>query len=350
MCTIRVVQGAVSSLPETGPSVVVANHPFGGIEGVALADLLLERRSDVKVLTNELLCRIPEFKDVFIGVDVLTANAREKNKIAIAEAKQWVSDGHQLLIFPAGEVSSYNRELGGISDPHWHTTAATIALNADAQVTPIFIDGTNSRLFHWFGRIHPRLRTLRLVKELMNKQGSTLQFRIARTLDHKELTSFSSKTALTQYLRLCTYLMSPNQGETKESQPVKPLRAEESIADEVSTIAMEAEIDRLPKEALVLEKGEMAVFCVEANDIPFILKEIGRLREITFREVGEGSGRSLDYRSLRSVLPPFIFVESGKNRSGGRLPHWPGRTDPQRTRSSRSVFTKFVQLSRWIRS
>ncbi|WP_067517419.1 lysophospholipid acyltransferase family protein [Endozoicomonas ascidiicola] len=290
----EVVKGQIDSVPDQGPSIVVANHPFGGIEGVALADLLLEQRDDVKVLTNELLCRIPEFKDVFIGVDVLSTNAREKNKAAIEEAIQWVADGHQLLIFPAGEVSSYNSDLGSVCDPQWRNTTATLALATKAQVSPVFIDGSNSKLFHWFGRIHPRLRTLRLVKELINKQGSTLSFRIGRTIENKELTTFSTNGALTQYLRLCTYLLSPYQNDAERPQMNKPLRTEEPIADSVSTIAMQTEIDQLSKQSLVLEKGEMAVYCVESREIPFILKEIGRLREITFREVGEGSGRSLD--------------------------------------------------------
>lgn len=74
----EVARGSISSIPDSGPSIIVANHPFGGIEGVALAGLLLQRRNDVKVLTNELLCRIPEFKDVLIGVDVLSKQAKAK--------------------------------------------------------------------------------------------------------------------------------------------------------------------------------------------------------------------------------------------------------------------------------
>ncbi len=290
----KVTKGSIASIPAFGSSIVVANHPFGGIEGVALADLLLQRRSDVKVLTNELLCRIPEFEDVFIGVDVLSKQAKEKNKQAISEAQAWVDDGHQLLIFPAGEVSSYNKSLGAICDPEWRNTASLIALNTRASVTPIFVEGNNSKLFHWLGRIHPRLRTVRLIRELINKQGATLAFRIGKTLETKELHSFSSKKALTHFLRLCTYLLSPQQNHSEPLKEIKPQREEEAIADSVSSLAMKTEIENLSEHTMLLEKGEMAVYCAPASDVPYVLREIGRLREITFRQVGEGSGRSLD--------------------------------------------------------
>ena len=113
----QVVSGSLDSIPQSGPSVIVANHPFGGIEGVALADLLLSVRPDVKVLTNELLCRIPDLKDLFIGVDVLSKDARQRNQKAVEEARKWVDDGHLLLIFPAGEVSSFDFSLLQVTDP-----------------------------------------------------------------------------------------------------------------------------------------------------------------------------------------------------------------------------------------
>lgn len=294
----KVVKGSTSAIPDSGSSIIVANHPFGGIEGVALADLLLQKRNDVKVLTNELLCRIPEFKDVFIGVDVLSPRAKEKNRIAIAEAQAWVDEGHQLLIFPAGEVSNYNKALGTICDPDWRNTASSIALNTEARVTPVFVEGSNSRLFHWLGRVHPRLRTLRLVRELINKQGSTLSFRVGKTLETKELHSFSTKKALTHYLRLSTYLLSskdvPNVSHTEKLEEIKSHRTEEPVADAVSSLTMRTEIESLSDDTLLLEKGEMAVHCATSREIPNVLREIGRLREVTFRQVGEGSGRALD--------------------------------------------------------
>ena len=140
---------------KTGSSVVVANHPFGGIEGVRWLMLLTSVRPDVKVLTNEILCRIPELQDIFIGVDILSKSAKERIKAAIDEARQWVADGHQLLIFPSGEVSSFDFQLKQIIDPKWRNTASSIALQANASVTPVFIEVPLAGCFSAWGFFIP---------------------------------------------------------------------------------------------------------------------------------------------------------------------------------------------------
>ncbi|MGI9279667.1 MAG: lysophospholipid acyltransferase family protein [Endozoicomonas sp.] len=291
----QVASGHLNSIPETGPSVIVANHPFGGIEGVALADLLLQVRPDVKVLTNELLCRIHELKELFIGVDIINANARQKNVNAIEEARKWVEEGHQLLIFPAGEVSSLDLSLRQVTDPKWRNTAARIVRQTQAKVTPVFIEGRNGWLFQAMGLIHPRLRTVRLIRELLNKRGSTLSFRIGRTLDVSDYQSMSSDAALTNYLRLNTYLLSTHKAvRTKLVSLPRKERKEQPIADPVSPEQLKANVEQLPEESLLLEKGEMSVYCARSEQLPDILPEIGRLREMTFRGVGEGTGKPRD--------------------------------------------------------
>ena len=288
-----ITSGDKNLIPATGPSVVVANHPFGGIEGVALAELLTSVRPDVKVLTNEILCRIPELQDIFIGVDILSKGAREKNRAAIEEAKQWVADGHQLLIFPSGEVSSFDFQLKQIIDPKWRNTAASIAHQTNASVTPVFIEGANGWLFQCLGIFHPKLRTARLIRELLNKQGATISFRIGNEITHSELSALSSNTAITNYLRLHTYLLSEQASRLVSGNKPKSTYVIE-IADAISPDVLALEVAQLPTESLLIDKGEMQVYCASAQSIPKTLKEIGRLREITFREVGEGSGKSAD--------------------------------------------------------
>ncbi|WP_172806744.1 lysophospholipid acyltransferase family protein [Endozoicomonas arenosclerae] len=291
----QIASGDLSSIPATGPSVIVANHPFGGIEGVALADLLLQVRPDVKVLTNELLCRIQELKELFIGVDIISANARKKNQNAIEEARKWVEEGHQLLIFPAGEVSSLDLSLRQVTDPKWRNTAARIIRQTQAKVTPVFIEGRNGWLFQAMGLIHPKLRTVRLIRELLNKRGSTLSFRIGRTLDELDYQTMSSDASLTNYLRLNTYLLSTHKPvRTKLVSLPKKERKEQPVADPIASEKLKANVERLPDECLLLEKGEMSVYCAPSEQLPEILPEIGRLREVTFRGVGEGTGKSRD--------------------------------------------------------
>ena len=307
----KVVSGSLERIPAEGPAVVVANHPYGGIEGVALAELLLQRRKDVRVLTNEILRQIPELRELFIGVDVLSKNARQKNKAAIAEAQRWVSDGHLLLMFPSGEVSSFNRHLKQVTDPTWRITAAKIAREARARVIPVFVEGRNGWLFQALGMIHSRLRTVRLIRELINKKGHTIGFRIGKTLEPGSYETLDSDSAVTNYLRLHTYAMSTHSSDNNSSgksrsdknssgsmtlkkTEKKKERQVEGIASPVDKTLLQKNIEQLPKDTLLLEKNEMSVFCATKRQLPHILPEIGRLREVTFREVGEGTGLEAD--------------------------------------------------------
>ena len=291
----QVTLGSNESIPVSGPSVVVANHPFGGIEGVALADRLLSIRDDVKVLTNELLSRIPDVQDIFIGVDVIGKNRKEKNRDKIDEAQQWVKDGHLLLIFPAGEVSSFEKKQNKVVDPLWRLTAARIIHNTHASVTPVFVEGRNGWLFQFLGLIHPKLRTAKLVRELTNKEGATINFRIGPLFEAEQLNKLTSDTALTNYLRLHTYLL----GATKALKKTQPLTDTATnrltpVIPPVSGQHLQQDVNSLPADALLLKKGSMVVYCTQACHIPNLLREIGRLRELTFRTIGEGTGKALD--------------------------------------------------------
>ena len=291
----NITAGSKDAIPSSGSAVIVANHPFGGIEGVALADMLLSIRDDVKVLTNELLCRIPDLQDVFIGVDILSKERREKNKKTIAKAQQWVNDGHLLLIFPAGEVSSYDKRLRQVADPKWRPTAARIIRNTHASVTPVFVEGSNGWLFQLLGFMHPTLRTVRLVRELINKQGRTINFRIGTCRGTSDLAQLDSDKALTNYLRLNTYLLA-NQRTTVNKYPFinKKPKQPLDIASPIAVDKLKQDIAHLSAKSLLMKKGDMEVYCARATHIPNVLREIGRLREITFREVGEGTGDTLD--------------------------------------------------------
>ncbi|MDD7804015.1 MAG: lysophospholipid acyltransferase family protein [Endozoicomonas sp. (ex Botrylloides leachii)] len=288
-----ITAGSKSAIPSSGSAVIVTNHPTGIIDGIVLADMLMSIRDDVKVLANELLCRIPDFKDVFIGVDVLSKERKEKNKKAIFEAQQWVSEGHMLVIFPAGAVSRYDKQLRRIIDPTWQLTAAKIIRNTGAHVTPIFMEGRNSWVFQLCSFIHPTLRIMRLLRELINRQGCTVNFHIGVCQEPADLAEFTSDRVVTNYLRLNTYLLA-NQGEvTKKLFRYKRLKQPAVIAPSFPVNTLKNEIACLPASALLLKKGNMVVYCAKASLIPHILKEIARLREITYREVGAGTGNAL---------------------------------------------------------
>ncbi|WOG28657.1 lysophospholipid acyltransferase family protein [Endozoicomonas sp. 8E] len=139
------------------------------------------------------------------------------------------------------------------------------------------------------------MRTVRLIRELLNKRGSTLSFRIGRTLDDSDYQSMSSDSALTNYLRLNTYLLSTHKpAQTKRVFMSLKERKMRPIVDPVSPEKLKANVQQLSEECLLLEKGEMSVYCARSEQLPEVLPEIGRLRELTFRDVGEGTGKPRD--------------------------------------------------------
>src|SRR5208282_4819158 len=147
-------------IPVKGPLVAVANHPFGVLDGAALAVLLSRVRADVKILTNSLLKDIPQLHSHCIFVDPFhTPSSVDKNVKPLKEAMEWVRGGAALAVFPSGEVSAWNVREGQITDPTWSTVAARLVRKTGATALPVFFCGRNSGTFQLLGLINPRLRT-----------------------------------------------------------------------------------------------------------------------------------------------------------------------------------------------
>jgi len=282
--------GSVNNIPKEGPVLIVANHPFGGIEGIILASLISEVREDVKVLANELLKRIPELDELFIGVDVFGGEqAKRTNRRAIKEANQHLKDGGVLIVFPAGEVSAWQSEEGKITDKEWSKSVAKFVTQAQATTVPIFINGMNSKLFYQAGKIHPLLRTALLGRELLNKSGQTISVSVGHAIPFSEVKDFANDEEITQYFRLNTYLMGSMSRETDLTEGT----GGEPIIEPVSVELLEQELSGLEDYKLI-EQGDFDVYCIPTPFIPHMMREIGRVREESFREVGEGSGLDCD--------------------------------------------------------
>lgn len=287
----QVDHGRLENIPSHGPVLIVANHPFGGIEGIILASLVSRVRKDVKVLANELLKRIPELNDLFIGVDVFGGEqAKRTNRRAIQEANQHLSQGGVLILFPAGEVSSWQANENKITDKTWSKSVAKFVKHAQATTVPLFIQGMNSKLFYQAGRIHPLLRTAMLGRELLNKSGKTVSVSVGNPIPYTEIKDFANDEEIAQYFRLNTYLM----GSVTHKRPLTPLDAPlEPIIAPVPVEQLHHELLDLEQYKL-LEQGDFDVYCAPTPTIPRMMQEIGRVREESFRDVGEGSGKSCD--------------------------------------------------------
>ncbi len=296
---LEVQPADIERIPVKGPLVAVANHPFGVLDGAALAVLLSRVRPDVKILTNSLLEGIPELHEHCIFVDPFhTASSADKNVRPLRQAMEWLRQGGALAVFPAGEVSHWNVREAQVTDPAWNTVAARLVRTAGASALPVYFCGHNSGTFQLLGLINPRLRTLFLLQEFLQQREKNLQIRIGNAIPSELIASLDNDDEATEYLRLRTYLLS-YRGKKPVSLPSKvraalPHKAQKPIAVEAPARFVIGDVAALPGERLLVENPEFAVYAARASELPHALDELGRLREITFRAAGEGTGRSAD--------------------------------------------------------
>lgn len=315
----RLLDDDLRKIPTEKPLVVVANHPYGGVEGIVLGDAVMRARQDVKILGNYLLQRIPELRPWVIPVDPFdNPNARGGNAAALKEAIRWVEQGGALVTFPAGEVSHLSPTRRRVTDPEWSVHMAAIVQRSKATVLPIYFPGRNGFLFQLMGLLHPRLRTAMLPREFVNKRYKTLELAVGKPLPWRKLKEFGDRQSLIDYLRVSTYFLEHRfEGGEHRHGGERPDPDREAVIEPVDSEALAREVDELPEECLLVEASPLKVFLATRERIPNMLREIGRLREVTFREVGEGTGRSMDidgfddhYRHL------FLWNDKRKELAG----------------------------------
>ncbi len=297
--TIQVDQAQFDSVPRTGPLLVVANHPFGGLEGLILAALLRRVRPDARLMANYLLSMIPDLRETFFFVDPFGASgSTQRNLGAMKGAIQWLRDGHCLGVFPAGEVSHLNVRRRSIVDPTWSDTIARLAEIAQCPVLPIYFDGHNSALFQVLGMVHPRLRTAMLPRELLKKRNHGVRAIVGNVVPWSRLQRFSSPQELTSYLRVRTYILKSRTPGNDAARIARRIRHDDAraapILDAMDPDVVQREIDALPPGQTLHRAGEMRVVYARAAQLSNVMREIGRLRELSFRAVGEGTGQPLD--------------------------------------------------------
>jgi putative hemolysin len=282
-------------IPASGALVVVANHPFGMVEGAALAALVRTVRTDVKVMANFMLAASPEVSRDMILVDPFgDRQALRANLRGVREAVHFLRGGGALIVFPAGEVSHWALPAARISDPEWRESVGRIIRSVRATVLPAYFSGRNGLLFQAVGVIHPALRTLMLPRELLNKRRRTLHVRIAQPVPFARLEGLTSDRAMIEHLRARTYLLAfcARTGAATAVAPAPTHRV--AVAAPVSPMALRTEVAALPGSSRLAVREPLAVYLTTASTSPALLQEIGRLREVTFRAVGEGTGRAID--------------------------------------------------------
>ncbi|MFP4281241.1 MAG: lysophospholipid acyltransferase family protein [Opitutales bacterium] len=300
-------------IPREGPLVTVSNHPYGGVDGLVLGSLLDHRRGDVKLLVNYLLGHIEPFRPHIIEVDPFAGEgAKRRNFGAMRESLRWLREGHSLGLFPSGTVSHYHWRQRQITDPAWAANLAGLIRRSGATVVPVYFEGGNSRLFQLLGLLHPRLRTVLLAGEMMRGKERCIRLRVGSPISPSRLQRFASDEAMMGFLRLKTYILQNRSVAAKTSFRMSFRRrkpaAKEPLAPPVDPASMAAEVDALPVAQRLVESGDFLVCYARAEQIPQLLEEIGRLREVTFRAVEEGTGFARDLDQFdRYYLHLFLW-------------------------------------------
>ncbi|TDW50371.1 putative hemolysin [Flavobacterium sp. 270] len=285
-------------LPKDGAYITISNHPLGGIDGILLLKLMLEREPNFKIIANFLLHRIVPLKKYIMPVNPFENHKdAQSSVVGIKETLRHLKDGKPLGIFPAGEVSTY-KDGKLVVDKPWEEGALKLIRKAKVPVVPIYFHAKNSKLFYWLSKIDDTLRTAKLPSELLTQKDRVIKVRIGKPISVNEQNEIESFEEYSEFLRKKTYMLAnPFEKDTKllDTASLKIPKAPKKIVTPANESKMIDEVNALRNsDCRLLQSKNYEVFFARAKAVPNILHEIGRLREITFREVGEGTNESID--------------------------------------------------------
>jgi len=309
-------------LPKDGPYITISNHPLGGIDGILLLKLMLEQRKDYKIIANFLLHRIEPLKSYVLPVNPFENKKDIRSSIAgFKNAISHLRDGHPLGIFPAGEVSTYKDDTLIVDKP-WEVAAIKLIKKAKIPVIPIYFHAKNSRLFYQLSRISSTLRTAKLPSELLSQKNKIIKVRIGNPIKVTTQKDYESIPEFTDFLRKKTYMLAKSFEKKRLlstiPQTLKTPKEPKKIITETNADLIEREIESLrTNEKRLLQSKNYEVFLAPAEEIPNTLQEIGRLREITFRAIGEGTNEATDIDKFdRYYYHMFLWDTAAKKMAG----------------------------------
>lgn len=287
----------LKNIPKTGGFIAIANHPYGGVEGLALVKLLCTIRPEAKVMVNFILKKIPNLSEFFVAVNPFENVQHSSSISGLKTTFDLLQHDIPIGIFPAGEVSTFHIDSQQITDRLWHPVVGKLIAKAKVPVVPIYFHGNNGVLFNILSFIHPTLRTAKLPSEFLNKQGLKIKVRIGKPIKIEDISYKKDTNKLLDFLRARTYALGTSlEQEKKLFNPIQLFKIRKKPQDviaETDRTLICAEIAQL-ENYRVWEEKNYEVYITPTSSIPHILREIGRLRELTFREVGEGTNKKID--------------------------------------------------------
>ncbi len=313
------------NIPKEGAFITISNHPLGGIDGILLLKLLLEQRPDFKIMANFLLQRIEPLAPYVMPVNPFENHKDAKSSVAgFKQTIKHLQDGMPLGLFPAGEVS-VSREGQLVVDKPWEEAAMKLAKKAQVPVIPIYFHAKNSKLFYTLSKISDTLRTAKLPSELLTQRKRTIYIRIGKPIPVSVQNEYQDIETYTEFLRKKTYILANAFEQDKKFIPLATVlkanrapKEPEEIVEPVGTELVEKEITCITEKGYrLLKSNNYEVFLAPYAEIPNIIKEIGRLREITFREVGEGTNAAIDLDSFDEYYHHLFLWDTDSKKVAG---------------------------------
>ncbi len=270
----------IENIPSTGKVIIIANHPLGGLDALCLLKLIGQIRKDVKIIANDFLAGFNALKSLFIPIDNFKSKQAKNDIKTIYEA---LNNEEALIIFPAGEVSRAG--VKGIKDPVWSKGFLNFAINSNAPILPILIDGKNSKTFYTISIINKTFSTLLLSHEMFNKKSKNLHIKIGELIPNEHIIpkGLDKKYIVNLYKKHLYSLKKPHKSFFVTQKAICLAQDRRAIKEELKT-----------SQLLGKTHDGKKIYLYDYKDDSIVLKELGRLREISFRKVGEGVNKKRD--------------------------------------------------------
>ena len=270
----------LQNIPTSGKVVIIANHPLGGLDALCLLRLISQIRQDIKIVANDFLAGFDALNSLLIPIDNYKLRQSKNDIKKIYEA---LNNEEAVIIFPAGEVSRASTK--GIKDPNWNKGFLNFAQNTNAPILPIFLDAKNSKTFYTISLLNKTFSTLLLSHEMFKKKSKRINIKIGQIIPNENIVpkGIDKKFLVNLYRK---HLYSLKKGKKSFFQ------TQSAIAHPVNRIDL---LNELRKSKLIGQTNDgKKIFLYDYTEDSIVLKELGRLREISFRKVGEGVNKKRD--------------------------------------------------------
>ena len=268
------------NIPATGRVLIIANHPLGALDGLALVKLISEVRPDVKIIANDMLSQFDALDSLVLPVNNMDGKADRKQ---IQQIMQSLHNDEAVIMFPAGEVSRLSGR--GIHDTKWNQSYLKLAQKTNSPLLPIHISGRNSVLFYTSSLVYRPLSTIQLANEMFKQKDRSISFKIGQAIETEQLAKLPiSNKEKNKLVKRHLYRIA------KGKKPL--LQTQKTIAHPQSRQHIKQEL----KQAELLGKSQdgKLIYLFDYQPQSATMQEIGRLREVSFRQVGEGTGQAYD--------------------------------------------------------